>query len=143
MSQTLPARVKLAFLISPLAAVVVNAGGVAVTRSVETNSIAEGARAALHSTPAFFLFGLPIVYVFTLLAGMPGYQMLWRRGLLRVWPIVTIGTLAGTLVMLLITRPFFGTQLVPDTALMGGIMGASIATVFALIALHRFGGAPE
>lgn len=79
-------------------------------------------------------FGVPFSYVASFALGLPTYWLLVYRALDRLWLMVVLGAVAGSIVLVVVARrtaPVFGADLA--TALHGAVYGAAYAAVWYVI----------
>ena len=142
MSEPIPRRAKIAFVVAPLASIGVLAVVGAALLIAQGYPIRQALGSAVFASQFFALFGLPVAYLITLGLGWPAYDLLREAGRLRARPILVIGTLAGGLTMPVVWHVFFGGPLAWETALLGAAMGAAVGGVFAWVGLERAGSRP-
>jgi hypothetical protein len=137
MDRQIPRRVWVAFLVTPLAAVLALLVCAAVWLIARGESIGTTLKGATHASFFFALFGIPTAYVIEFAVGVPLYIALRERDALVRWRIVTIATALGAVVMPLVWRGFWGGGVEWGSLVIGAVMGVVVGVVFASLAGMR------
>jgi hypothetical protein len=82
-----------------------------------------------------YAFALIVAYPLTVVFGIPGYLLLKRRGLVRLWQIIVLGCALGILSGLLLTLGSAGDPSRAMRVALCGLEGSATAAAFWLIAL--------
>lgn len=129
-------RVRIAFLIAPLVAVLaVWVGFYLLVSRTGGEPIPQGA--ASHTLFFFVFFGTPAAYAIAGLAGIPVVRWLERTGRLRLLPLVLIGAAAGAVGLTIIWDAFWGSWVVElPTVAIGAAAGALAAGTFWVVGVR-------
>ena len=132
-----PNRTRVAFLVAPLASVIVFMGAATVVllnHASDPGTVWQSLPGGSFMT-AFF--GLPIAYAVEFIVGVPAFRALEARGGVRSVHVILIATLLGAMIMPLIWVEMWGHGIDWYALVLGVAMGAGSGVLFSAIAFPR------
>lgn len=134
----LPRHVWLAFIVAPIAALIVLTAALAASLAWESGASDVIVRDLPLSTMYVLVVGLPVAYLVELAVGLPLYRRRDRAQRMRRWHVVVASTVAGALVMPFAWALLVPGQVVPLMIFFGALTGLVAGATFVAIAAPEF-----